>query len=366
MLLTHNWAWLVLGAEATTVAICFLTGRLSTTILWHWLLAQVAVILGYLPWVPALLYQVRHGGSGPQSVNLIIAIRVFTEMMTSLPSLIAFSLMLPLMIVAIGRLTHRPTLVNTARFLDQWGIALLLFAGIPLIAFAAAVILSYHNNLLHMVSLTTLTPCAIITIAFLISSSSSLPRVFAGLLVWTYLILSMEILGWDKANTSALAEALAARVRPSDVVVITPCWRASSFNYYFNSKNQQIVYPYNLVAGRILYDRIKDRLRDPAPMSRLRAEIDQAYRSGRRIWLVKSNDIPGSPWIAPDTDSFPPEYPTLTHSELGTTRANQISEIVESKFGKSADEICPRRDREGNELLRASLYRQAGSDRTGD
>ena len=61
--------------------------------------------VGYLPWVPALLYQVHHAGSGPQSLKMLDAIAIFTEMMTSLYWVIAFALMLPLIIVAIGRMT---------------------------------------------------------------------------------------------------------------------------------------------------------------------------------------------------------------------------------------------------------------------
>ncbi len=366
MLLTHNWAWMVFGAEATVVAICLLAGRLSSTILGHWLLAQVVVIVGYAPWVPALLFQVRHAGYGPRSVNLLEATSVFAEMMTSLPSVVVLGLMLPLIVVAIGQLRDRSARENMAPFLDTWGIALLPFAGIPVIAFATAVLLSYRNNLCHTLSLIMLTPCIIVVIAFLISAWSSQPRLVGGLLVSTYLLSSLQLLGWQKANTSALARAVAARAEPSDIVVVTPCWFASSFDYYFKPKNLQIVYPYNFAAGPIYYDRLRDRLLDPEPMTRFRAEIDQAYQAGQRIWLVKSNEILDIPGIAPERDTFPQENQNLTYLELGNSRANQITEMIESKFGKSADEICPHRDRPGNEILRASLYRRAGSDSEGE
>ncbi len=357
MLLTHNWAWMVFSAEATVIAICLLAGRLSSTILGHWLLAQVAVIAGYAPWVPALLYQVRHAGYGPRSVNLLEATSVFAEMMTSLPSVVVLGLMLPLIVVAIGRLRDRSARENMALFLDTRGIALLLFAGIPVIAFAAAVLLSYRNNLYHNVPCPImLTPCIIVVIAFLISSWSSWPRLVGGLLVSAYLLISLGLMGCQKANTSALADAVAARAEPSDIVVVTPCWFASSFDYYFKPNNLQIVYPYNFAAGPIFYDRLRDRLLDPEPMTRFRAEIDRAYRAGRRIWLVKVNEVLVIPRIAPERDTVPPENQNLTYPDLGYSRANQITEMIESKFGKSTDEICPRRDRPGIEILRASLY----------
>ena len=40
MLLTHNWAWMVYGAESVVVGICLLTGRLSFPIFRRWLVAS--------------------------------------------------------------------------------------------------------------------------------------------------------------------------------------------------------------------------------------------------------------------------------------------------------------------------------------
>jgi 4-amino-4-deoxy-L-arabinose transferase-like glycosyltransferase len=362
MLLTHNWAWMVFGAEASVVAICLLAGRLSSTIFGQWLVAQIVVIAGYAPWVRALLYQVRNAGYGPRSVNLIEAISIFAEMMTSLPWVVVAWLTLPLIVVAATQVRYRSARENIGPFLDTWGFALLLFAGIPVIAFATAVFLSYRNNLCHRLCLITLTPCIIVVMAFLISSRSSWPRLLCGLLVSTYLLSSLELLGWKKANAAALAEAVAARAEQSDIVVITPCWHASSFDHYFKLKNLQIVYPYNVTAGAIAYDRLGRRLLSPEPMTRLRAEIDRAYQEGRRLWLVKSGTIAGIPRIASESDAFPQEKQNFTYVELGYSRANQITEIIESKFGKSADEICPCTDRPGNEIVRAFLYRRVRSD----
>jgi mannosyltransferase len=357
MLLIHHWAWMVFGAEATVVVICLLAGRLSAAILRRWLLAQVVAIAGYAPWAPILLHQVRYAGYGPRPVNVLEAIAVFAEMMTSLHLMVVLVLVLALFAAVARRLMGRSTGENMAPFLDTWGIALLLFAGIPVIAFVAAVLLSYRNNLyLKVPSPIMVAPCIIIVIAFLISSLSSWPRLLGGLLTSTYVLMSLTLLGWQKANTSALAEAIAARAEPSDIVVITPCWFSSSFDYYFKPKNLQIVYPHNFAEGAIFYDRIRDRLLDPKPMSQFRSEIEQAYRAGRRIWLVNLNEIHGIPRIPPENDEVPPNYQNLTYPDLGCSRAIQITEMIESKFGKSTDEICPRRNRPGIEILRASLY----------
>ena len=174
------------------------------------------------------------------------------------------------------------------RFLDKWGFALLLFAGIPLIAFAEALLLSWQNNLFHMASLTTLTPCGIITIAFLICSSSSIPRVFGGLLVWIYLLSSLQILGWDKANTSALADTLALHSgtigRRGDHALLA----SIVIQLLFHFKEPANCLSLQFSGGADLVRSDQGPATGSRPMSRLRAEIDQAYHEGRRIWLVKS------------------------------------------------------------------------------
>jgi uncharacterized membrane protein len=47
MLLTHNWAWMVFGAEAAMVGIWLLNGRLSRTAFCRWLLAQLGLAVAY-------------------------------------------------------------------------------------------------------------------------------------------------------------------------------------------------------------------------------------------------------------------------------------------------------------------------------
>jgi 4-amino-4-deoxy-L-arabinose transferase-like glycosyltransferase len=357
MLLTHNWAWMVFGAEAVAVAICLATGRLRSGMFRNWLLAQGAVLVGFAPWITALRYQVRNAGYGSHSVNLLEAISVFAEMTTSLPAVIVVGLLVLIVVAAVGLLRGRRAQERMAPFLDQWGTDLLLFAGIPVIAFTAAVILSYRNNLYHKVSCPImLSPCIIIVIAFLIASWSSWPRVVGGLVASTYLISSVGLLGWQKANTAALARVVSARAAPSDIVVVAPCWFASSFDYYFKSKNVQIIYPYNFAAGPIFYDRLRDRLLAPAPMAQFRAEIGAAYETRRRIWLVNVNEIVVVPRIAPEYNTVPRENQNLCYTELGYSRANQITELIESEYGKPSAEICPNRDRAGPEILRASLY----------
>jgi 4-amino-4-deoxy-L-arabinose transferase-like glycosyltransferase len=358
MLLTHNWAWMVLGAEAVVVGICLVAGRLSIASFRRWFVAQVVVVAAYAPWVPILIYQARYAGYGPRPVNLLEAASVFAEMMTSLPPpIVVLGLMLSVGVAGIWRLRDPSAKTRVWQFVDEWGTRLLLFAGIPTVAYLAAVILSYRSNLYHKVPCPImLAPCIMVVIAFFISRWSSWPRLFGGLLALAYLLIALQFLGWQKSNTSTLAAEVAVRAEPSDIVVITPCWFSSSFAYYFQGNNLTLVYPYNFANGSIFYDRLRDRLLDPELVVRFRLEVNQARQAGRRIWLVRLNEMLDLPRISVECDAVPREFQNLTFSDLGYCRAEQVTEIIESIFGKPVYDICPNRDRGRLEILRASLY----------
>jgi hypothetical protein len=357
MLMTHNWAWMLFGAEGVVFGICLLSGRLTRAIARRWFLAQLAVVAGYAPWMPILLDQVKGAGYGPSSVNLPEAASLFIVNTTSLPLPFAFALGVALAVALIRALRNRTAHHEPATFCTALGVGLLLFLGIPSIAYTAAVILSYRSDLYHRIPcLLMLTPCVMGAIAFGISSLSSWPRLIGGLLASIYLLQSLFTLTLLKTNTPELARALEARARPSDIVVVTPCWFSSSFQYYSHLSNPIIVYPYVFAGGPIYYDRMKARLEDPEQMSRFRGEIEEAHRTGWRVWLVKLDKDLGFPGLPPRSDEVPRQYQDLVFPDLGYIRANQITRILESTYGKPVEEVCPRCGSNGIEIMRASLY----------
>ena len=363
MLLTHHWAWMVVGAEAVVVIFFFITARIRYSVLWGWLLAQFALVAGYSPWLPALLRQARHAGHGPCSVNPLQAFYLFTVCMTSLPLGCLLAVAVVLIFALVSRMWHQPPREN--RHAPSMAAAgpLHLFLAVPLIAYSLAVVLSYRSNLYSLDRcLIMLTPGFIVVIAHCLVSLRNGERL-VGLLGCAYLILSILTLGSIKSNSSALAASVTSQADPADLLVIAPFWVSSSFDYYYcnyckDTMIKHIVYPYNYEFGMIDYNRTKNRLLDPAAMARFRVEIDEACRTGRRIWLVRLNDPPETVRIPTESNEVPSEAKDLTYADLGHSRADQIIRIIESKFDKPIREIGPPDHPQGMEILRLSLYQR--------
>jgi uncharacterized membrane protein len=356
MLLTHNWSWMVFGAEVVVVGIWSLSGSLSTGLFRRWLLTQVAVVSGYAAWMPILLQQIRHAGYGPRPVELNNAAAMIAMMMTSVPHPAALALLLLLMIAAVWQRASRARTGTIGLADTPLMTALVLFSGIPLVAFTLAVLLSAKNDLLKGQCLITLTPCVTLVIAHAISSWASWPHLVAGVLTSCYLLISLVATAWQKSNADELARKIASSAMPSDVIVITPFWFTSSFDYYCKLGNLKYVYPYNFADGAVFCDRMKERLQDPGAMARFRGEVERAARGGRRLWLVTQREALDVPTIPMGKDEVPAEFDELSYMDVGYSRAKQIESIIEAYYGDSTHQICPGGERAGLEILRASLY----------
>lgn len=362
MLFTHNWAWMVFGGEVIVVGICYLRGRVSRATFRQWLLAEVAVLAGYTVWFPILLHQIRYAGYGPQPVRWQNVIAMLATVATSIPYPAALGLAGLFAVAAAQQLASRARKESSKRCDGPHGTAVALFLGIPAVAFGLAVLLSSRSDLLKGHCLTTLTPCIVLVVGFAISSWSSYPRLVAGVLASLYLFVSTVALGWQKSNAVELARAMTSCARPSDVVVISPFWFASSFQYYAGKRFYEQVYPYNVMNGAVLCDRMRDRLLDAGPMARFREELEGAFRDGRRVWLVTQRDRLDQFTIPPENDDIPSEWGGLGYMDIGYSRAKQIASIIEARYGKPGCEICPGGDRQGLEILRASLYSPGGAE----
>src|SRR5262249_7911222 len=87
MLLTPTRAWMVLGADWIIAAVWFALyrQRADRATVRHWAFAQVALAIGYAPWFPILLYQMRHAGHGTYPLDPLEAFGHLAEMAVSLP-----------------------------------------------------------------------------------------------------------------------------------------------------------------------------------------------------------------------------------------------------------------------------------------
>ena len=352
MLLTHNWAWLVFGGEWLVAGAWFVVIRRGPGLrpVRGWLLTQAAIMAGYAPWLPTLVYQSCHAGHGPRPVPLLLTLQSFATATTSLPLLMAVILALVLIGTAIwaNRATGPATAADKVR-----GLAIRLFLLVPVYAFVAATLLSPRNFLLEVRCLQTIAPCLLLAIAHGIASAPATPRaVFTGVLTVSYLSVSIALFGHVKSNAREVARAVAAAARPMDLILVEPCFLASSFIYYYAKDSERIaLFPAAEQAGAVFFNDVEDRLRDPEAMKRLRARLARAHWEGRRVWLVTDRDSLSVDDV-PDSDELPP----MQRSQSLRIRYNQIRKQLNALYGAPNAHAIPVDNREDWEILSVFLY----------
>jgi len=352
MLLTHNWAWLVLGAEWLAAAAWVAAGRGGRGVkpVRGWVFTQVAIMVGFSPWLPTLLYQSRHAGHGPGARAPLEALGLFVTATTSLPLVAAILVGLAIIGAAIWGAT-RESGAGAASDKDRQ-LAILLFLIVPFGAFAAAAVLSAANFLLLPRCLVTVAPCLLLAMANGIASAPAMPRgVIVGTLFVGYLASSIALFGHVKSNAREVAPMVAAQARPTDLVLVDPIAYISSFEYYFKNGPQRIALaPSGENAGATCYNDLEERLRDPEAIKCLREKLVRAHDEGRRIWLVTERKIPSDD--VPDGDRLP----LLPGRMIIPTRTNQIRKHLNRLYGAPNTHAVPVDNREGWEILHVFLY----------
>ena len=163
MLLTHNWGWLVLAGQ-WAVVLPWLSLRPSCAATLGWLAAQVGIALGFLPWIEAFVYQVRHagygGGTPPSMTELVM---LLSSLVTANPHhCISLVIVTVLATAAVCRRVYTPRSVRRGPgdATDRGEtFALGLLIGVPLATMTLAVLLSSRTNLLIPWTMTTIVPC---------------------------------------------------------------------------------------------------------------------------------------------------------------------------------------------------------------
>lgn len=292
MLLTHNWGWVVLAAQWALVGALVLMRfrRGAGSLLRGWLPAQAAVLALYAPWFPTLLRQTAHAGHGASPVRTLGALAgsllESLKFTVALPGLLAVGVVLALVLAAAWRRARRG-----AAAAPDGDLSLFFFAGVPVAAFFIAAALSARSNLLVPHCLLTLAGCVALALAQGISNLSRSGRGTAALaaaacLSLLYLGYNAALLKRTKSNAREVAAALARASRPTDVVLISPIWLASSFNRYFQEDNPQVVYPEIGRVEAVRWDNLAARIRNPAALPPAKAYLERARREDRRVWLV--------------------------------------------------------------------------------
>jgi hypothetical protein len=353
MLLTHNWAWMAFGAEWIIAAAWLALRRRQTdlSVCRSWAISQVAILVGYAPWFPALIFQSRHAGHDAFALYPLLVVISFAELAVSLPMYFALPVCAIFLLAGAWHVLCR----RTSFHLDcgrQLG--LIIFLGLPVLAFQMAAVLSIKKFLLLPHCLVTVAPCVLLVSGYAIASMSNMPSTLCAVITALYLIFSLGNLRDVKSNAREVAAVIAAQAAPKDLIVISPPWYASAFNYYYMLGNSQISYPHEERLGAIQYDDLKDRLLDPGSMLKVKEGLAEARREGRPVWLVIKPDLTQAD--APDSDELPQSLDFETYGKVGRIRANQLRKHLEALYGVPRTVEVANDGRFGLENLQILLY----------
>jgi hypothetical protein len=356
MLLTHNWAWIALAAQWLVVACWFALRRNRPTVslLLRWVIAQFALLMAYSPWLPVLVYQSRHAGYDAFPIDPLGVFAGFAELVVSLPAPVSVPVCMLLVVAAAWHAARRRTWLLSSGLTLR--LSVLLFIGMPIAAYGLAAVVSIKKFLLFPQCMTTIIPCLLIAIAYGVASLSSMPRLVTLVFTSIYLFFSLDELRDIKSNAREAAAVVAARAQPTDLIVVTPVWLASPFNYYYSLGNPQMNYPHEERRGAIDYNDLRARLLDPRSMAMARQRLVQARHEGRRVWLVTESGDPKSD--APESDQLPPKLEFPAFAQVCRVRSAQLRRQLDALYGVPKSMAVPISGRPGLEVFQVLLYTQ--------
>jgi 4-amino-4-deoxy-L-arabinose transferase-like glycosyltransferase len=365
-LLTHNWAWLLLGAQWAAVLACLIWsgGQPRRPLVLRWLAAQVAIALGFAPWMPALLNQLQHAGHGPASRSLDSAVRTLGEATLGLPfnapHAAAWAWAVGLVLAAgwqVIRLARGgdPETVRAIR-------ARVLLLGVPVAAFAGATAASTASQMIFTRTLVTIAPLVLLAVG---AGLAHLRRraLAPGVLVIALLAVDLGhaavLLQIVRSNARELAAELAGAVRTDDLVVIVPAWYGGAFHRYYAGPGAVVGVPDDESRGLTRYDNLVPRMLDIEGLTRAKARLDAARAERRRVWLIMDRD---DVLDVMRTEALPVAH--LSRSALVRIRANQVRHHLVDLYGPPRAALAPLDTRWGDEMLVAMLFDSTGAGET--
>jgi len=348
---THNWAWLVLGAQWVALGLCLWRGvqRRRGAILREWCLAQAAIALGFLPWLPSFANQAAHAGHAPLDLlgvveapwdvfTLLILLGRFYLSGTFVPAsadvvsalVVGWALLVGGLALLVAR---RRSALSRPRL--GTGTALPVLVAVPSAALGGAAVVSLRSDMLQARCIMIVAPLLLLLVAYAEErlrrsgqgklaavATVALIAAYVGQLPTQYLV--------PRSNARELARDLAPRTSPSDLILIAPEFVASSFNRYYSPATEQIDFPAMGRTGAMFFDRTVQRFGDPAALAEAERRLAAAHAAGRRVWLIV--DIGGSTIctgakcdsIAASSDRF---------LNVGYARASQLREYLRGLYG---------------------------------
>jgi hypothetical protein len=318
-------------------------------------LTWLVVIACYAPWAPTLLIQLRHAGYDGSSMPLLTSVFFFAVSATTISGIFSLPLLLVLLAM-IERAMREQRSQSCGSVAFTW--QPLLLVAVPIFTFALCWALSFKTFLFVIRCQLMTAPCFILAASYGIASLRHFKWHAAVAVSVLFAFNDWNELGSIKSNAREVAAEVASRARASDLVVVTPPWLVSSFNYYYAQPNEQVCYPFEGRVGAIWYDDLRRRLADPRPIAGARARLAQARQAGSRVWLV--TDRRGRSMRFPLGDQLPSRPDLDSFDEVGDARADQLLEQLELIYGKSVLEFAPLNDRSSSEPLRVLLFDPVG------
>jgi asparagine N-glycosylation enzyme membrane subunit Stt3 len=253
----------------------------------HWLLAQMAVVLLWLPWLPAFVAQAagvyrRFWLPAPTLGTVLSVISEFlcAFLPLPLPGILAVDIALfAVLLVGIRRLRPRPAhgaLLGTVfviPLLTEWVVSLwrpilyartLIWISIPLYLMLAVGLRGIEARL------PSRTGCLAALIVLLAGNGLALHNYYE----------HFEKEEWDDA-----AAVVAQHVQPDDVLLFNDAWGQIPFDYYFRRLYNGPVVEHGLPVD--LFDR---GVLEPRMTERDLSRVSALIRGRERVWLVYSHD----------------------------------------------------------------------------
>ena len=374
MVYTHNWSWLIVASEWTVGGIvCLVAERTAPLRSARWqtlsefAAANAVMVALYLPWLPTLLFQSKHSGDGfMKTPALFSAFYQFVNVSLPLPDFGLYLLGGVLLIgagIRFAQRSHRrlpfsdrANVEPEPRREPRLTVAITLLTAIPLLAFFLAYTLNHRTLVLIPRCEAIVAPCLLMVVSYAIACLPG-PR-SVRLLVLFGLTLGISYVSFllaysIKSNTREMVAVIEKQARPDDLIVITPDFLGTSFNYYYKGTNPQIDFPEMHRVHETTFDEPNRRFNDPVALSATFARIDAARKAGKRVWLIVQ-DIPYYDALPDRDDQMPYAF---THTGLLLlVRSSQILQHLRQQYGPSSTAFRQKDQQDCDELMVALLF----------
>lgn len=306
MLYTHHWTWLVWGGQIVAFAFVVFHSPSAQRIvaIRRFAFAAATILVLYSAWLPSFLFQVVHAGHPAPALTDAATYALFLVLgAASIPSMlflgnqafagralitvgITIGAAVATEIVRVSR-SNRFAAESPPEVEVRRNTKYAVFLITPAVSIIASLMLSLHSYMMLDRCLVMLTPLLLIPAAQWLSRTSERGR--TGLLVFVASLSfagTIGIVTQRRSNTREVAAIVQSRGGSSDLLIISPQWRAPAFNHYFPPTVEQIDFPQQGRSHLIDYSGLRERRSDSAALRSVVDRLVEARANNRRVWLI--------------------------------------------------------------------------------